>query len=153
MSARSFAAIILAAGVIAIAGYYAAGAAVPTATPGLLAELQRIDQAGFPEQLYKLLIPADNPQSDAKIALGKALFLEPRLSLDNAVAWSHRHDPVKGFADQMPTSIGVHGQFGKRNAPTILNSIFNRRSCVSFASAATFSSSKSESRPAAAARA
>ena len=35
------------------------------------------------------------------------------------------HDPEKGFTDQLPTSMGIHNQFGKRNAPTIVNAKFN----------------------------
>lgn len=31
------------------------------------------------------------------------------------------HDVTRGFTDQIPVSEGIGGQFGKRNAPTVLN--------------------------------
>jgi cytochrome c peroxidase len=83
------------------------------------------EQAGFPAELYAWVIPADNPQNPAKIALGQALFVDRRLSDDNSKNCESCHDPVKGFTDQLPTSMGIGGKFGQRNAPTVLNSMFN----------------------------
>jgi cytochrome c peroxidase len=125
MSARSFAAVVLAAVAVATAGDYIARATVPTPKADALAQPKSTRQMGFPEQLYKFSIPADNPQTPAKVALGKDLFFDPRLSLDNNVACANCHDPDKGFTDQLPTSMGVHAKFGQRNAPTILNATFN----------------------------
>ncbi|HUY19223.1 MAG TPA: cytochrome c peroxidase [Candidatus Binataceae bacterium] len=123
--ARIFAAVVLAAVVIAIAADHAAIATMPAPKPGALAEPKSTHQTGFPDQLYKFSLPPDNPQTPAKIALGKALFFDPRLSVDDTVACANCHDPDKGFTDQLPTSMGVHAKFGQRNAPTILDSTFN----------------------------
>ena len=82
-------------------------------------------QAGFPTDLYAWVIPPDNPQTPAKIALGKALFFEDRLSADGKISCDHCHGPAKGFTDQLPTSMGINAQFGQRNAPSVLNSMFN----------------------------
>ena len=68
--------------------------------------------------------PIDNPQTDAKIALGKKLFFDKRLSLDGTVACATCHVPSKGFTDQLALSIGINGQTTERNAPSILNSAF-----------------------------
>lgn len=125
MSARSFAAVVLAAAAVAIAADHAAIATMPAPKPGALAEPKSTHQTGFPEQLYKFVLPRDNPQTPAKVALGKALFFDPRLSVDNTVACANCHDPDKGFTDQLPTSMGVHAKFGQRNAPTVLNAMFN----------------------------
>ena len=57
------------------------------------------------------MIPPDNPQTPAKIALGKALFFDDRLSADGKVSCDHCHAPAKGFTDQLPTSMGIHAQF------------------------------------------
>ena len=84
-----------------------------------------LDQAGFPSELYGWLIPPDNPQTPAKVALGKALFFDTRLSEDNKESCATCHDPDKGFTDQLPTSMGIRAQFGQRNAPTVLNAAFN----------------------------
>src|ERR1700688_5118124 len=93
--------------------------------PGPLAEPKSDKQAGFPTDLYSWVIPPDNQQTLAKIALGKALFFEDRLSADGKVSCDHCHSPAKGFTDQLPTSMGIHAQFGQRNAPSVLNAMFN----------------------------
>jgi cytochrome c peroxidase len=41
------------------------------------------------------------------------------------VACSTCHDPARAFTDGRPTSIGIEGRVGERNAPTILNALFN----------------------------
>ncbi len=94
-------------------------------TADKLAEPRPLDQVGFPLELYGWLIPLDNPQTPAKVALGKELFFDKRLSQDNTQACSSCHKPDKGFTDQQPTSDGIHHQFGQRNAPTVLNAAFN----------------------------
>jgi cytochrome c peroxidase len=35
-------------------------------------------------------------------------------------------DPAFAFTDRKPTSVGVKGRVGQRNAPTILNSLYNK---------------------------
>ena len=70
-------------------------------------------------------IPADNPQTPAKIALGQALFVEQRLSADNLQHCEGCHNYALGFTDQKRTSVGIDNQAGRRNAPTILNAMFN----------------------------
>jgi len=68
--------------------------------------------------------PIDNPQSLAKIALGRQLFFDKRLSLDETIACASCHDPQKAFTDQLPKSKGIKGQLSERNAPSLLNAAF-----------------------------
>ena len=68
--------------------------------------------------------PADNPQDAAKIALGRQLFFDKRLSLDGSVSCASCHDPRKAFTDQRAKSIGIKGQLSERNAPSLLNAAF-----------------------------
>ena len=82
-------------------------------------------QVGFPAALYARSIPPDNPQTPAKIALGQALFVEQRLSADNLQHCEGCHNYALGFTDQKRTSVGIDNQSGRRNAPTILNAMFN----------------------------
>jgi len=72
------------------------------------------------------MIPADNPMSKEKIKLGEKLFFDKRLSIDNQVACVSCHilTAEKGGADGLPVSIGIAGQKGSRNAPTVLNAAF-----------------------------
>lgn len=69
--------------------------------------------------------PADNPQSEAKIALGKQLFFDPRLSLNGTLSCNSCHNVMTGGTDDRPVSIGEAGQKGGRNAPTVWNSAFH----------------------------
>jgi len=106
-------------------------AATPAVTPsaadgGKMADPEPADQAGFPHDLYRWVLPADNlERPPEKISLGRTLFFDRRLSADDKESCSTCHDPEKGFTDQLPTSMGIHNQFGKRNAPTIVNATFN----------------------------
>ncbi len=68
--------------------------------------------------------PADNPVTEEKVALGKVLFFDKRLSRDATVSCSTCHDPNKGWTDQSPVSTGINGQTGTRSAPTVLNAAY-----------------------------
>jgi cytochrome c peroxidase len=77
-----------------------------------------------PPHFPELPIPTDNPPTLAKIALGKALFFDNRLSLDSTLNCSSCHLPKYAFSDTLAVSKGVHGALGKRNAPSLVNSGF-----------------------------
>lgn len=66
-------------------------------------------------------IPADNPLTRAKVELGRQLYFDPRLSLDETVACATCHVPAMGWAQDTPVSTGIGKQPGGRNAPTIMN--------------------------------
>src|SRR2546427_1610212 len=93
---------------------------------GPLAEPKSLQQVGIPLQETSATVPWDNPQSPEKIALGEELFFDARLSVDGTVACSTCHDPARAFTDGRPASIGVRGRVGQRNAPTILNALYNK---------------------------
>src|SRR5947209_4473290 len=69
--------------------------------------------------------PADNPSSDAKVELGRRLFYDKDLSVDGSTSCASCHQPSRGFADMFPTSRGMQGQHGNRNAPTLTNVAHN----------------------------
>ncbi|HEC17779.1 MAG TPA: c-type cytochrome [Gammaproteobacteria bacterium] len=77
-----------------------------------------------PLGLPEVTVPADNPQSAAKIELGKQLFFDKRLSADGTVSCASCHQPERAFTDGRPTAVGIRGQVGPRNAPTVLNAAF-----------------------------
>ncbi len=74
--------------------------------------------------LPPLSIPADNPQTAEKIALGRSLFNDKRLSADGSVSCSSCHRNDKAFTDGLPVAIGIGGQAGTRNTPSVLNAAF-----------------------------
>lgn len=78
----------------------------------------------IPAELSQFVTPKDNPGTPEKIELGRQLFEDKRLSADNTVSCATCHDAQKGFTDRLPTSKGIRDQFGKRNAPTVLNAMF-----------------------------
>lgn len=69
-------------------------------------------------------VPADNPMSAAKIELGKQLYFDPRLSVDGTVSCNSCHNVMTSGTDNRPVSIGIAGQKGGRNAPTVWNAAF-----------------------------
>jgi cytochrome c peroxidase len=103
-----------------------AGKAPPIPGAGPLAEPRSLHQVGLPAELTRTVIPSDNPQTPEKIALGQKLFFDGRLSADGTVACATCHDPARAFTDGRPASIGIHGRAGQRNAPTILNALYNK---------------------------
>lgn len=70
-------------------------------------------------------IPKDNPQTPAKIELGKTLWFDPRLSVSGTVSCNSCHNVMGGGDDGRPVSVGVHGQLGGVGSPTVWNSAFN----------------------------
>jgi len=93
---------------------------------GPLAQPRSLQQVGLPADLTRTVIPPDNPQTFEKIALGQKLFFDGRLSADGTAACASCHNPERAFTDGKPTSIGIHGGVGQRNAPTILNTLYNK---------------------------
>src|SRR5262245_22998037 len=97
----------------------------PLPTAGPLAQPKTLRQVGLPVEQTQAAITSDNPQTPAKIALGQKLFFEGRLSADGTVACASCHNPALAFTDGRPTSVGIYGRVGERNAPTILNVLYN----------------------------
>jgi cytochrome c peroxidase len=72
------------------------------------------------------VIPPASPLTPAAVALGENLFFDGRLSGDGTVACATCHDPARAFTDGRPVSVGIHGRAGQRNAPTVLNALYNK---------------------------
>jgi cytochrome c peroxidase len=68
-------------------------------------------------------VPVVKDHSEAQIELGRKLFFDKRLSIDNTVSCVSCHDPKRAFTDGKKFSEGVEGRLGFRNAPTLLNVI------------------------------
>ncbi len=72
---------------------------------------------GFPEIIY----PEENEFSLERWALGKKLFFDTSLSIDNSVSCGSCHQQELAFGDHVDFSIGANGAFGTRNAPSLAN--------------------------------
>jgi len=66
--------------------------------------------------------PEDNQNNAQKIALGRKLFYDRRLSLNNTFSCAMCHIPEQGFSsNEMATAVGIEGRTVRRNSPTIYN--------------------------------
>ncbi len=72
-------------------------------------------------------LPLEVKLDQKKVELGKRLFFDVRLSKDNTVSCASCHDFSRGGADPRPRSVGVRGQLGATNSPSVFNSGFNFR--------------------------
>ena len=73
--------------------------------------------------IWQAIVPDDNTLTPARVALGRKLYFDTRLSADNTVACATCHDVSRGFTDQRPVSEGIRDQLGRRNAPTTMNAL------------------------------
>ena len=102
-------------------------------TPAIDSDMLREDALSVfepvPPTLTAIKQTAENPDGIAltpeKIELGKVLFFDPRMSRSGLISCQTCHNVGLGGVDGLPTSVGHGWQKGPRNAPTMLNAIFN----------------------------
>ena len=58
-------------------------------------------------EMWGLIVPKDNELTPERVALGRRLYFETRLSADGTVACATCHDVTRGFTDERPTSEGI----------------------------------------------
>ena len=92
---------------------------------GVSAAGQLLSERARPEiplglDLY-LPVPEHNPLTRQKIALGRKLFFDRRLSRDRSISCATCHDPERAFTDGRALSVGVFGRKGTRSVPTLIN--------------------------------
>lgn len=84
-------------------------------------------QTGVPLGLPELPVPEDNPQTAEKIALGKMLYFDKRLSKDGTISCATCHDPEAAWTEHRATSEGIDGQIGGANSPTVINAAYAKK--------------------------
>jgi cytochrome c peroxidase len=73
---------------------------------------------GLPDMSH----PIDNMPTAEKIALGRKLFMDRRLSHNNTISCGMCHVPEQGFtSNELATAVGIEGRSHRRNSPTIFN--------------------------------
>jgi cytochrome c peroxidase len=73
-------------------------------------------------------VPADNPLTREKVALGRKLFYDRRLSWNATFSCAMCHVPEQGFtSNEMATAVGIEGRTVRRNSPTLLNAAYFER--------------------------
>ncbi|HET6146411.1 MAG TPA: cytochrome c peroxidase [Polyangia bacterium] len=98
------------------------GAGLPTETD----TLPVLSASGAPGEPL-LPVPAVPPLDARRVALGRRLFSEPRLSRDDSTSCATCHVLERGGVDGRPLSIGVGGAVGAVNTPTVFNAALNFR--------------------------
>lgn len=68
--------------------------------------------------------PSDNEMTNEKIELGRKLFFDKRLSVNETVSCSSCHLPHFAFTDRKKVSEGIYGRKTERNSPSILNAAY-----------------------------
>lgn len=69
----------------------------------------------------RITIPSDNPTSSEGVFLGRKLFYETRLSLNNKLSCGSCHEQSKAFTDGKTFSPGVDGTLTSRNSMALVN--------------------------------
>ena len=72
-------------------------------------------------------IPELGKLNKEKVLLGEKLFNDPILSANNTISCAFCHDLSNGGDDSRPVALGIHGQLGTVNTPTVFNSSLNFR--------------------------
>lgn len=72
-------------------------------------------------------VPLDNPMSDAKVELGRWLFYDNRLSVNDTMSCSTCHIQALAFTDGKPRSIGATGVMHPRSSMTLVNTAYASR--------------------------
>lgn len=70
-------------------------------------------------------VPADNPLTREKVELGRKLFYDRRLSLNDTFSCAMCHVPDQGFtSNELAMAVGIEGRTVRRNSPTIYNTAY-----------------------------
>lgn len=99
------------------------GAAAMDAQQGFLDGLRVRDPrpSWIDREVWQRRIPGDNQPGVERVALGRALYFDLRLSADRTVACATCHDVTRAMTDRRPLAEGIGGKVGRRNAPTTMN--------------------------------
>jgi cytochrome c peroxidase len=76
---------------------------------------------GFPTPF----VPADNPMSAAKVALGQRLFFETRLSVTGHYSCASCHDPARSYTDGRARAVGATGAVMAHGSMALINVAYN----------------------------
>jgi cytochrome c peroxidase len=95
------------------------------ATHGADASLVSVYEWRLPPGFPRPVVPADNPMSSAKVALGRRLFRETRLSSTGRYACVSCHRPELAFTDGRPHALGATGESVKHGAMSLANVAYN----------------------------
>ncbi len=95
--------------------------ATQAGTPTNLMRFEMNPPLGLP----KVPVPTDDPVTAEKVALGRRLFFDRRLSRNDTISCAMCHIPDQGFtSNEIATAVGIEGRTVRRNAPTLYNAAY-----------------------------
>ena len=116
-------------GTLAVAALMLLVVACDTGQPRLEGADRDPPAAGFVWQLPQGFptprVPLDNPMTPVKVALGRRLFHDSRLSGDGTVACASCHDPARAYTDGRARAVGIHGNIHPRSSMSLTNVAYN----------------------------
>lgn len=77
------------------------------------------------DTFYIPVVQGTSPLTVEGVALGRALFYETALSNDQTMSCATCHVQANAFSDPRQFSVGTDGSLGRRNAPAIMNPIYD----------------------------
>ena len=121
--------------VLAVVGACADSAAISdalqlTSIDAAAPRLATLSDAGVPDAAFAWVlppgfppppVPADNPMSHAKVALGLHLFYDVRLSVNQTFSCATCHEQARAFADARPVGLGATGELHTRGSMSLAN--------------------------------
>ncbi len=116
-----------------LSGTAAGGGALPSAAPAASATADTSQRAASDSNYHWRLppgfptpaVPADNPMSADKVALGQRLFFEPRLSITGKHSCASCHEPARAYSDGRARAIGATGLPLSHSAMSLVNAAYN----------------------------
>ena len=114
---RQLVALLMATAIVAVL-FSACGEKAPPPTETVTVDPAQLELF---EPLPEVIPSEDNPLTEEKIALGRMLYYETRLSKSQELACNSCHKLDSYGVDNEPTSDGFRGQRGDRNSPTVYN--------------------------------
>lgn len=106
--------------IVCIGLVWVTGCTAKKEQPKAQTNVDRSRLAAF-KPLPEVMDAAANPLTDEKVALGRMLYFETRLSKGKDISCNSCHDLNTFGADGAPVSDGFRGQKGNRNSPTVYN--------------------------------
>lgn len=109
-----------------VAGHLLAGVVVSGAVGDEEFDARAVARLATPPTgLPPVIVPADNPVTPEKVALGRKLFFDRRLSHNNTISCGMCHVPEQGFTvNELSTAVGIEGRGVRRNSPTVINTAY-----------------------------
>lgn len=108
--------------IVALFAFVAISALRPTTSPVIAGDEYKWNlPKGFPTPF----VPGGNPMTDAKVELGRHLFYDKRLSINEKTSCGTCHLQSRAFTEDRATSVGTTGEIHPRNSMSLTNVAYN----------------------------